>query len=294
MHLVIATPGRLIDFIKCGTTNMRRVTFLVLDEADRMLDMGFEPQIRDIIRGIRRDRQTLLWSATWPKEVRALAAEFQVDPIKITVGSQDLTANVRITQKIYCIEEFDKPRKAADLLRVWQQNEKILIFTETKRKCDQLSFQLKQAGFKALAIHGDKQQRERDWTLEEFKASRCMILVATDVAARGLDVKDITVVLNYDFPNSTEDYIHRIGRTGRAGRSGQSHTFFTRDNARNTRDLIRILQEANQEVSQELRAMESFSRSAPDRSRNRFRGGKGGGGGFGGGGSFGGGGYRPY
>jgi ATP-dependent RNA helicase DDX5/DBP2 len=190
VEIVIATPGRLIDHLESGKTNLRRVTYLVLDEADRMLDMGFEPQIRKIVSQIRPDRQTLMWSATWPKEVKQLAMDFLTNYYQVTVGSLDLTANKDITQYVEVIDDHDKYRRLqANLKELHINDGKVLIFVETKKGADMLTRSLIQDGWPAAAIHGDKSQDERDFVLREFKAGRRKMLVATDVAARGLDVK---------------------------------------------------------------------------------------------------------
>eukprot|EP01018_Ginkgo_biloba_P022667 Gb_23629 [translate_table: standard] len=255
VEIVIATPGRLIDMLEARHTNLRRVTYLVLDEADRMLDMGFEPQIRKIVSQIRPDRQTLYWSATWPREVELLARHFLHNPYKVIIGSQDLKANHAIGQIVEVVSEYEKYPRLTKLLEEIMDGSRILIFMETKKGCDQVTKQLRMDGWPALSIHGDKSQSERDWVLAEFKAGKSPIMTATDVAARGLDVKDIKCVINYDFPGSLEDYVHRIGRTGRAGAKGTAFTFFTAANARFARELIKILQEAGQPVNPPLAAM---------------------------------------
>ncbi|KFM28219.1 DEAD-box ATP-dependent RNA helicase 20 [Auxenochlorella protothecoides] len=207
VEIVIATPGRLIDFLEGRTTNLRRVTYLVLDEADRMLDMGFEPQIRKILGQIRPDRQTLLWSATWPKEIQALASEFLTKPYQVTIGSSDLKANHKIEQAFDFVSEHEKLPRLLRLLEREMDGRRVIVFCETKRGCDAVTRQLRQDGFPALSIHGDKTQQERDWVLAEFKNGKHPIMLATDVAARGLDVKDIKLVVNYDMPGSAEDYL---------------------------------------------------------------------------------------
>jgi len=272
VEIVIATPGRLIDMLEQRVTNLRRVTYLVLDEADRMLDMGFEPQIRKIVSQIRPDRQTLMWSATWPREVEELASSFLKDPIRITIGSSDLHSNKNITQIIDCCEEYDKIPKLKDVLSKIEpdSSNRVLIFSKTKRGVDSLTDSLNSAGWKALAIHGDKNQSERDRVLNQFRSGRVAIMVATDVAARGLDVKDIKTVINFDFPGSCEDYVHRIGRTGRAGARGTAYSFFTQDNARQGRDLIRLLEQNNQCVPEPLRSM-AYSARGPSRFDHRNR-----------------------
>ncbi|TXG50212.1 hypothetical protein EZV62_022736 [Acer yangbiense] len=268
VEIVIATPGRLIDMLEAQHTNLRRVTYLVLDEADRMLDMGFEPQIRKIIAQIRPDRQTLYWSATWPREVETLARQFLRNPYKVIVGSPDLKANQSINQVVEVVTETEKYNRMIKLLKEMMDGSRILIFVETKKGCDHVTRQLRMDGWPALSIHGDKNQAERDWVLAEFKSGRSPIMTATDVAARGLDVKDIKCVINYDFPSSLEDYVHRIGRTGRAGARGTAFTFFTHSNAKFARELVKILLEAGQVVNHTLSAM---ARSSTGGSGGNFR-----------------------
>ncbi|BBN04826.1 ATP-dependent RNA helicase DDX5/DBP2 [Marchantia polymorpha subsp. ruderalis] len=273
VEIVIATPGRLIDMLEGRHTNLRRVTYLVLDEADRMLDMGFEPQIRKIVSQIRPDRQTLYWSATWPKEVEFLARQFLVEPYKVTIGSQDLKANHAIEQIVEVVSEYEKYPKLIKLLESIMDGSRLLIFMETKRGCDQVTRQLRMDGWPALSIHGDKSQAERDWVLSEFKAGKSPIMTATDVAARGLDVKDIKCVINYDFPGSCEDYVHRIGRTGRAGAKGTAYTFFTAANAKHAKELLSILSEAGQVINPQLASMVNSSRGGGGFRDHRGRGG---------------------
>merc|ERR1719327_2323994 len=257
VEIVIATPGRMIDFLDSGATNLKRVTYLVLDEADRMLDMGFEPQVRKIASQCRPDRQTLMWSATWPKEVQRLARDIcKEDPVHINVGSLDLRTAHTIRQYVEVVSQGDKRARLRRLLEKVMDGSKILIFSSTKREGDDLTREMRTDGWPALCIHGDKKQEEREWVLKEFKEGKSPILVATDVASRGLDVKDIKYVINYDFPNQIEDYIHRIGRTGRAGATGSSYTFFTTDKAKHAGDLIQVLREANQPVPEELERLQ--------------------------------------
>nr|DAD34460.1 TPA_asm: hypothetical protein HUJ06_005100 [Nelumbo nucifera] len=186
VEIVIATPGRLIDMLEACHTNLRRVTYLVLDEADRMLDMGFEPQIRKIVSQIRPDRQTLYWSATWPREVETLARQFLHNPYKVIIGSSDLKANQSINQVVEVMTDLEKYKRLTKLLTEMMDGSRVLIFLETKKGCDQVTRQLRMDGWPALSIHGDKNQAERDWVLAEFKSGRSPIMTATDVAARGL------------------------------------------------------------------------------------------------------------
>lgn len=282
VEILIACPGRLIDFLETNTTNLRRVTYLVLDEADRMLDMGFEKQIRDILSQIRPDRQTLLWSATWPKEIQQLARDYTSDPIQVTVGSQELTANSDITQLVFVVEENEKERKVIELLEQFASHgEKCLIFTATKKGSDDLTYQLRRKGMHCRAMHGDKSQNERDWVLGEFKSGKAPLLVATDVASRGIDVKDVKVVINFDFPNEITSYVHRIGRTGRAGEKGMAVSLFTPQEGKMARQLVDVLQSSNQVVPPELERMAGPRGFHPGSARG-FSGGRGRGGfGFG-------------
>jgi len=254
VEIVIATPGRLIDHLEQGNTNLRRVTYLVLDEADRMLDMGFEPQLRKIVGQIRPDRQVLMWSATWPKEVKNLAQDYLEDYYQVTVGSLDLSGNKDVTQMIEVCQDAEKYR---NLLKYLKDNlterDRVLVFVETKKGCDMLTRSLRMDGYAARAMHGDKSQEERDWVLREFKSCQSTLLVATDVAARGLDVDDIRMVVNFDMPGDMESYVHRIGRTGRAGKKGIAVSFFvTQKNARMARELIEILNRTQQNIPPDL------------------------------------------
>jgi len=279
--LVVATPGRLIDLLDMGKTNLKRCTYLVMDEADRMLDMGFEPQIRTIISQVRPDRQTLLWSATWPREVQSLARDFQRDPCQIYVGSQTLSANHNILQIVDVIQEYEKYDRLQQLLNEMFAHGacKTLIFTATKKMANDIAHQLRRQGWPTAAIHGDKKQEEREHALGQFRSGQCSILIATDVASRGIDIDDIKFVINYDYPNSAEDYVHRIGRTARSNKDGTSYTFMTAKDGKNARGLIAVLEEAKQKVPEELRQLQFGSGG---------RGGSRGGGGGRGGSSYGG------
>ncbi|XP_050532069.1 ATP-dependent RNA helicase p62-like isoform X2 [Daktulosphaira vitifoliae] len=263
VEIAIATPGRLLDFLESNATNLQRCTYLVLDEADRMLDMGFEPQIRKIIQQIRPDRQVLMWSATWPKEVQKLANDFLSDYIQLNVGSLTLSANHNIQQNVDVVQEHEKEDKLMDLLQdISNMDEnKTIIFAETKRKVDTITRKIVNMGARAVGIHGDKSQSERDHVLKQFRNGRANILVATDVAARGLDVDDVKFVINFDYPNNSEDYIHRIGRTGRSSQKGTSYAFFTHSNSKQAKDLVAVLTEANQRIDPKLAAMAARSYS---------------------------------
>lgn len=300
-HLVIATPGRLIDFLDSGATTLTHCSFLVLDEADRMLDMGFEPAIRKIVPLIRPDRQVLYWSATWPKSVMRLARDFLgSDYIQVNIGSQELAANKKIRQSVIICEPVEKERHLAEIMKgIWDAQPgdeasrvmpRVIIFANRKYTCDDLEYKMRQDQWAVNAIHGDKGQYEREAILRNFKEGRCPVMIATDVAARGIDVKDVQVVINYDFPSGVEDYVHRIGRTARGDATeGRSYALVTREDKGVVRDFIALLEDAGQEVSQELRNMAPYKGFGGGQGQSR-RGGGGGGsrggrqGGYGGGG----------
>jgi ATP-dependent RNA helicase DDX5/DBP2 len=226
-----------------------------------MLDMGFEQQLRKIVSQIRPDRQVLMWSATWPPAVQNLARDYLNDYYQVTVGSLELSGNKDVTQEVVVCSDHDK---YGNLLRYLKENltdkDRVLVFVETKKGCDMLTRSLRADSFQARAMHGDKSQDERDWVLREFKNRQSTLLCATDVAARGLDVDDIRMVVNFDMPNDMENYIHRIGRTGRAGKKGTAVSFFVADkNARMARELSEILARTDQNIPNELQALSSFS-----------------------------------
>ncbi|CAK85837.1 unnamed protein product (macronuclear) [Paramecium tetraurelia] len=242
--------------------------------ADRMLDMGFEPQIRKVVDQIRPQRQTMLFSATWPKEVQKLALDFcKQEPVHIQIGNVELTSNKMIKQIVYVMKAIEKNQRYnqtiddhqylcyLNILRLLYllkdiAHKKILIFCSTKKGCDQLQKTLDREGIRCLALHGDKKQSERDYVMSHFRNGRSTALIATDVASRGLDIKDIEIVVNYDMPKVIEDYVHRIGRTGRAGANGQSISFFASDeDARMAKDLVEILRESQNDIPYELRSL---------------------------------------
>ena len=248
--LLVATPGRLKDLLERGRVSLLNIKYLVLDEADRMLDMGFEPQIRHIVQecdmpGVEA-RQTLMFSATFPRDIQMLARDFLKEYIFLSVGRVGSTSE-NITQKILYVEDEEKKSVLLDLLSA-NENGLTIIFTETKRMADNLADFLYDQGFPATAIHGDRSQYEREKALAAFKSGAAPILVATAVAARGLDIPNVSHVVNYDLPSDIDDYVHRIGRTGRAGNVGIATAFFNRNNKNIVKGLLDLLGEANQEV----------------------------------------------
>jgi superfamily II DNA/RNA helicase len=222
-HLVIGTPGRIKDLIERGVLMLDQYDTIVLDECDRMLDMGFIDDIKTILKQLPEKRQSLFFSATMPPAIRTLMAQFSRSPITVDIKTGTTTKN--IAQDVVRVAPGeDKFAKLENLLKE-PGMDKVIIFAETKRSVDQLSRELKSKGFRVGCLHGDKRQRERDRTLADFKGHSTNILIATDVAARGIDVKDVSHVINYTVPQSYEDYTHRIGRTGRAGKIGKALTF---------------------------------------------------------------------
>ena len=220
VELLVATPGRLLDHVQQKTLNLSQVSILVLDEADRMLDMGFLPDLQRIVNLLPANRQSLLFSATFSPEIRKLAKTFLNDkPVTVEVARRNATAE-NLTQKLYKVDSPELKRQAVIHLVREESLQQVIVFTNTKIGASRLARELIREGIAADAIHGDKSQGERLTTLERFKNNEVIVLVATDVAARGLDIAELPAVINFDMPHSPEDYVHRIGRTGRAGASG--------------------------------------------------------------------------
>jgi len=260
-EIVVATPGRMIDLLTANSgrvTNLKRVTYLVLDEADRMFDMGFEPQVMKIVNNVRPDRQTVLFSATFPKQMESLARKvLKNKPLEITVGGRSVVAD-EIEQIVEVREEKSKFNRLLEILgRTYMDDEdcRTLIFVERQEAADDLLKELMKKGYPTMSLHGGKDQVDRDSTISDFKAGVVPIVTATSVAARGLDVKQLKLVINYDTPNHMEDYVHRAGRTGRAGNRGTCITFITPEQDRYARDIISALKASKRPIPADLEAL---------------------------------------
>jgi ATP-dependent RNA helicase RhlE len=241
VEIVIATPGRLLDHVEQKNISLGQVQMLVMDEADRMLDMGFLPDLQRIINLLPKKRQNLMFSATFSPEIKKLASSFLNDPLTIEVARSNAT-NTAITQILYKVDEAQKPDVVLHLIRS-RSLKQVLVFSNTKIGASRLSRTLEQAGIKASAIHGDKTQQERIAALDAFKNGDIDVLVATDVAARGLDITDLPCVINYDLPYNAEDYVHRIGRTGRAGATGDALSVYSDKDERLLADIEKLIKQ---------------------------------------------------
>ena len=264
-RIVVGTPGRVIDHLKRGTLMLAQTSFVVLDETDRMLDMGFAPQLDEIQKFLPREKQTLMFSATYPANIKQMAAKYLREPVRISAGS--------VSQPIATIKQTvihtTYHKKQEDLVNVLTKHiGSVVVFVKTRRDADKVSDQLEALGHMCKAIHGDRSQSQRQRTIEGFRKGKFPILVATDVAARGLDVPQITLVVNYDLPQNPEDYIHRIGRTGRAGAEGTALTLLTNDDIRSWRDIVKLLSSNNDDSGSSITTMtgvvsqEEYARSA--------------------------------
>ncbi|KAH8919063.1 P-loop containing nucleoside triphosphate hydrolase protein [Atractiella rhizophila] len=259
-EILVCTPGRMIELLTTNSgrlINLRRVTYLVLDEADRMFDMGFEPQVMKIVGQIRPDRQTVLFSATFPKQMEALARKILRKPLEITVGGRSVVADT-IEQIVEVRDETTKFNRLLQILgKTYNEDEdaRTLIFVDRQESADNLLKDLLRKNYVCMSIHGGKDQVDRDAAITDFKSGVVPILTATSVAARGLDVKQLKLVINYDCPNHMEDYVHRAGRTGRAGNKGTCYTFITKEQERYAVDIMRAMQASGATVPDDLKAM---------------------------------------
>jgi ATP-dependent RNA helicase RhlE len=256
VHIVVATPGRLIDHLDQRTIDLSSVAVLTLDEADRMLDMGFLPALRRIQQALPRTRQTSLFSATFTKEVVRLSAEFTAEPARVDVSAEQ-SVPPTVTHRVHPVPDG---RKSDALAHVVKQPPvgQVLVFCRTKRGSNRVGDQLERAGVKTAVIHGNKSQNARNRALDDFKAGRVMVLVATDIAARGLDIAQLPLVVNYDLPLVAEDYIHRVGRTGRAGLAGRAVSLVSAAERGLLHDIQRLLPVPLEQV-----ALDGFDASAP-------------------------------
>jgi len=239
-EVLVATPGRLLDHVEQRTVNLSQVEVFVMDEADRMLDMGFLPDIQRIINLLPKQRQNLMFSATFSGDIRKLAESFLKNPVSVEVARRNATAE-NVEQKVYRVDSTEAKRAAVSRLVRDNALSQVIVFTNTKIGAGRLARQLEKDGLNANAIHGDKSQQERLATLEAFKKGEIVVLVATDVAARGLDIAELPAVINYDLPYSPEDYVHRIGRTGRAGASGIALSLMTGEEERYLAEIEKLI-----------------------------------------------------
>ena len=239
VEILVATPGRLLDHVEQKTLNLSQVQILVLDEADRMLDMGFMPDLKRILALLPKQRQNLMFSATFSNDIKKLADDFLTNPTLVEVARSNAT-NDNVTQKVYQVAASDKQAFLTQLL-LEQALSQVIVFTKTKLTASRLSRALQKEGIAAESIHGDKSQKERIEALDAFKANKITVLVATDVAARGLDISELPMVINYEIPSAPEDYVHRIGRTGRAGASGVAISLVCEDEEKYLAEIEKLI-----------------------------------------------------
>ncbi|CAG8440389.1 7607_t:CDS:10 [Ambispora gerdemannii] len=259
-EIIVCTPGRMIDLLCANAgrvTNLKRVTYMVLDEADRMFDMGFEPQVMKIVNNVRPDRQTVLFSATFPRQMESLARKVLRKPLEITVGGRSVVAQ-DVTQLVEVREENTKFVRLLEIMGQQYNDDpdaRCLIFVDRQEAADNLLRDLIRKGYPCMSLHGGKDQLDRDSTIADFKSGVCQLLIATSVAARGLDVKQLKLVINYECPNHMEDYVHRVGRTGRAGNKGTAYTFITPEQDRYAMDIMKALKLSGGNVTPELQQL---------------------------------------
>ncbi|MDR2827893.1 MAG: DEAD/DEAH box helicase [Acholeplasmatales bacterium] len=259
VDILIATPGRLLDFLDRGIVNLEDLDILVLDEADRMLDMGFIVDIKKIMKYIKKIRQTLMFSATMPKEIEDLAASFLTNPTRIDVSPNNATVDT-VTQDVYYVDKENKTKLLIQLIK----NTNItsaLVFSRTKHGADKINKNLQEAKITSSAIHGNKSQIARQKALQDFKDYKIQVLVATDIAARGIDIDSLSHVINYDLPDTPENYVHRIGRTARAGKNGTAITFCSIDELDMLKEIEKLLNTKINVVENEKYPMQVFYKS---------------------------------
>lgn len=274
VEILVATPGRLLDLMNQGIIRLNRVEILVLDEADRMLDMGFIHDVKRIIRALPKKRQTLLFSATMPQAIQDLSRQILVKPVKVEADPQATTVD-KIAQSIFFVEHTEKRKLLKHILRA-DDSERVLVFTRTKHRANNLARQLSRARLSAEAIHGDKSQTARTRALANFKSGRSSILVATDIAARGLDIDAVSHVINFDLPNEPESYVHRIGRTARAGASGIAYSFCDVKERAYLKDIEKLIRQritvvADHPFQSEIQAPPPSASNRRGKSRRRRR-----------------------
>lgn len=278
VDIIVGTPGRMLDLINQGYVDLRGIETLILDEADRMLDMGFINDIKKILASVPGERQTLLFSATMPPEIMRLSQRFLTDPVKVHIAPESKTAD-RVEQSVYFVTKRNKPTLLAHLLDT-MPIERAIVFTRTKHGADRVVKQLHRTGIKSQAIHGNKSQNARTRTLDAFRSGRINVLIATDVASRGIDIDGVSHVVNFDLTHEPESYVHRIGRTARAGAAGVAVSFCDGDERGHLRGIERLLNRQI-DVRDDHPPYDSPNHTpAPERSTSRGRGKRSGAGGF--------------
>ncbi len=268
VDIIVATPGRLLDHMERRTVDLSAIEILVLDEADRMLDMGFMPQVNKIVRGLSTERQTMMFSATFDQQVERIAARYLIEPVRINANTQRVDP-IEIEQKIFHVDEFSKDDLLVRLIDEMSMTS-VLVFTGTKRRATWVKDRLRERRVRAEEIHGDIAQSQREQILSQYRDGEFPVLVATDLAARGIDIPAISHVINYDIPESPDDYVHRIGRTGRAGRSGVAVSFVSGEQRHLVRDIERRIGRALDPTAAPVPKSSPSSRSLPSSAR-RFR-----------------------
>ena len=261
VDVLVATPGRLLDLMEQGHVHLDDVAHLVLDEADRMLDMGFIRDVRKIVRAAPEDRQTLLFSATMPKEIARLAQDILYQPVRVDIAPKTVTAD-RIDQRVFHVAQSRKGALLTDLLSD-PEFERVIVFTRTKHRANRVARQLEQAGIEAAAIHGNKSQAARQKALDGFKRDRVRVLVATDIAARGIDVDGVSHVINFELPNEPESYVHRIGRTARAGAAGMALSFCDPAERDHLRGIERLIKRPIEVLEHDIATLAANQDTAP-------------------------------